>query len=146
MLSLDTNILFHALTAGTPQHSSAAAFLESLQNDEAVAICELVLVELYRLLRNPALFARPLNASDAAGVMQQFRRHPRWKIIGFPHDSARLHDQLWELAGERGFAYRRVFDVRLALVLRQQGVTRFATENTKDFAGLGFEKVWNPLR
>ena len=26
-----------------------------------------------------------------------------------------------------------------------QGVTEFATMNVKDFEGLGFRKVWNPL-
>jgi len=27
----------------------------------------------------------------------------------------------------------------------QQGVTEFATLNVKDFQGLGFQRVWNPL-
>lgn len=26
-----------------------------------------------------------------------------------------------------------------------QGVTEFATTNAKDYQGLGFRKVWNPL-
>jgi hypothetical protein len=26
-----------------------------------------------------------------------------------------------------------------------QGVTEFATVNTKDFKGVGFRRVWNPL-
>jgi hypothetical protein len=26
-----------------------------------------------------------------------------------------------------------------------QGVTEFATVNVKDYEGLGFRKVWNPL-
>jgi len=26
------------------------------------------------------------------------------------------------------------------------GVTEFATANLKDFFGLGFDRVWNPLR
>jgi len=26
-----------------------------------------------------------------------------------------------------------------------QGVTEFATVNTKDYEGLGFRKVWNPI-
>jgi hypothetical protein len=29
---------------------------------------------------------------------------------------------------------------------RVQGVTDLATVNTKDFVGLGFVRVWNPLR
>ena len=29
--------------------------------------------------------------------------------------------------------------------MRAQGVTEFAMANVKDFEGLGFRKVWNPL-
>ena len=41
--------------------------------------------------------------------------------------------------------YHRLIDVRLALTLRYHGVTDFATANVKDFNGLGFARVWNPL-
>jgi hypothetical protein len=54
-------------------------------------------------------------------------------------------DVVWELAGDRDFARRRIFDARLALTLRHGGVTHFVTTNVKDFEGWGFEKVWNPL-
>jgi len=30
--------------------------------------------------------------------------------------------------------------------MTSQGVTEFATVNTKDFEGLGFRRVWNPLK
>ena len=43
------------------------------------------------------------------------------------------------------FAFRRIIDVRLAATLRHFEVTQFATTNVKDFRGLGFSKVWNPL-
>jgi len=32
-----------------------------------------------------------------------------------------------------------------ALALQAFGVTEFATANIKDFEGLGFAKVWNPI-
>ncbi len=44
-----------------------------------------------------------------------------------------------------GVAYRRIYDARLALTLRQHGVTEFATTNTRDFDGFGFTRVFNPL-
>jgi predicted nucleic acid-binding protein len=46
MLSLDTNILFCALNTDAPPHARAVAFLESLQREEDVAICELMLLSL----------------------------------------------------------------------------------------------------
>jgi len=54
-------------------------------------------------------------------------------------------DRVWQAAGKKGFARRRIFDVRLGETLRHHGVTQFATANVKDFETLGFEKVWNPL-
>jgi hypothetical protein len=50
-------------------------------------------------------------------------------------DSTALHDELWGLASQSAFAFRRIFDARLALVLRAHGVTEFATANVKDFQG-----------
>jgi uncharacterized protein len=145
MLSLDTNILFYALNSDAPQHARALKFLESLQSNEDVALSELMLAELYRLLRNPVVVSQPMDARGATAVIQQFRRHPRWRLLGFPPESRALHDRLWEIAGKRDFAYRRLYDARMALMLLQHGVTQFATVNTKDFTGLGFERVWNPL-
>jgi len=58
---------------------------------------------------------------------------------------AGIMSQVWSKAAEAGFAYRRIFDVRLAMTLRHHGVTELATRNKKDFAGLGFTRVWDPL-
>ena len=35
--------------------------------------------------------------------------------------------------------------VTIIATMTAQGVTEFATVNVKDFDGLGFRKVWNPL-
>ena len=56
-----------------------------------------------------------------------------------------IMDQVWAHAADPGFAYRRIFDARLATTLRHHGVSQFATVNEKDFIDFGFELVWNPL-
>jgi toxin-antitoxin system PIN domain toxin len=145
MKSIDTNILFYALNEDAPLHTAAIAFMQAMQDDDEFALAEFVLAELYRLLRNPVVLTHPLSASEAAGVIQQMRHHPRWKVLGFPTESQSLHDKLWGMAARRNFPYRRLYDARLALILMQHGVTEFATVNTKDFLDLGFERVWNPL-
>lgn len=145
MLGVDTNILFYALNQDAPLHAKAADFLRSVQHDENVAICELVLTELYCLLRNSAVLTKPLGAAEAVDVIQHFRNHPRWRIVGFAQNSRALHDELWKIAAQRDFAYRRIYDARLAFTLLQNGVDELATSNTKDFAKLGFKRVWNPL-
>jgi hypothetical protein len=145
MLSIDTNILFHAFNEDSPRHAAAYAWLTSIQGEEDVAISEFILAELYGLLRNPAVLRHPLAAVDAVEVVQVYRRHPRWRLVGFPSESRPLHDRLWQKARSTDFAFRRLYDTRSALTLIEQGVIDFATVNVKDFNGLGFRKVWNPL-
>lgn len=146
MTSLDTNVLFYAFNESSQQHQAALEFVESLADRSDVAISELVLVELYRLVRNPAVVARPLRAEDAVAFIAAYRRHPSWKIIGFPEaGSVGFHDKMWRQAGKTPFAYRRIYDLRLALTLMANGVTEFATANVKDFEETGFRRVWNPL-
>ncbi|MDQ3625127.1 MAG: hypothetical protein M3463_22060 [Verrucomicrobiota bacterium] len=103
-----------------------------MQESDAVAISEFILLELYGLLRNPAVLARPLSASGAVDVCESFREHPRWQVVGFPPDSRAFHDLLWPRLREKNFARRRAYDCRAALSLVQQGVTEFATVNVKD--------------
>ena len=145
MVSIDTNLLLPAVESGNRQHELAAAFLHSLENREDVAISELALLELYNLLRNPAVLARPLGAADAVDVCEAFRQHPRWQLVGFPPDSRPFHDTFWPRLRGKDFARRRSYDWRMALCLQRQGVTEFATVNVRDFDGLGFKRVWNPL-
>jgi len=120
--------------------------LESLQDREDVALSEFMLLELYCLLRNPAVLARPLTASAAVDVCEAFRQHSNWQIIGFTPDSRTFHNAFWPRLRTKDFARRRAFDWRSALSLIQHGVTEFATVNEKDFQGFGFSRVWNPLK
>jgi uncharacterized protein len=141
MLSIDTNILLYAYNRDCSEHAAATAFLIECARRSDVAICELVLVELYQLLRNPAVLERPLSAPDAADVCQAFRRNPRWALI----ENAPVMNRVWEFAGQPGVARRRMLDARLGFTLRHHGVSEFATRNTKDFDGIGFERVWDPI-
>jgi hypothetical protein len=57
----------------------------------------------------------------------------------------RAYPALKQKPASEGFARRHIIDVRLAKTLQAHGVKEFATENTRDFEGLGFQRVWNPL-
>lgn len=140
MLSIDTNVLLYAQNQDCPEHHAAVAFLRGCADRGDVAICELVLVELYQLLRNPAVVSRPLDAPEAAEVCQTFRRNRRWALIENP-----VMNDVWALAATPGIARRRLFDARLALTLRHHGVDEFATRNINDFADFGFSRVWDPI-
>jgi len=141
MLSFDTNLLVYAANLDAPEYPAARRFLDSLARREDVAVCELMLVEVYLKLRNPRILANPYSGADAVAFCQALRSHPRWMLM----ESAPVMNQIWPQASHKNFAIRRIIDARLALTLRHYGVTEFATANTKDFAGFGFTKVWNPL-
>ena len=145
MLSIDTNLLLHAFNEDSPSHAAAYAWLTSLQDSEDVAVSEFILAEFYGLLRNPAVLKHPMDADEAVEVIQTYRRHPRWRLIGFPVESRPLHDALWQKARRKDFGFRRLYDARSALTMTAQGVTEFATANVKDYEGFGFRKVWNPM-
>ena len=142
MLSVDTNILLYAHDLDCPEHTAAAAFLRAHADDAGFALCELVLVELYVLLRNAAILARPLSPADAVATVQAYRSNRSWSVIECA-DGIMSH--VWRQAGGADFARRRIFDARLALTLQRHGVRELATRNTSHFDGLGFDKVWDPI-
>ena len=141
MLGIDTNILAYARLANSPWHRRASTFLESLFESSEVVICEQTLVELYLLLRNEKILSPPLEPAQAVAECDLFRRPPRWRLV----DADDVMEDVWPMAAKKGFPRRRIIDVRLAKTLQQHGVNEFATANTKDFGGLGFGRVWNPL-
>jgi len=144
VISCDTNILFAAFDTDNPANRKARAFLDEHAADHCFVLCEQVLTELYCLVRNPTVSQPPLDAGAAAGLIATLRSNPAWRIVDVPGE-ARIMDAAWDIARQRGFAYRRIFDLRLALTLRHHGVTEFATGNCRDFADIGFSRVWDPL-
>lgn len=145
MISIDTNILLYCYCEASPRHALAKAFVASLAQRDDVAISEFVLSEFYLHLRNPAILDTPLDPAAAVAVIQSYRRHPKWKVLGFPPRSPHIHSALWRAAAVPGFARRRIYDLRIALCLQGFGVKEFATVNVKDFQDTGFARVWDPL-
>jgi toxin-antitoxin system PIN domain toxin len=145
VIACDTNILFIALEVTRPFHGKAREFLDGQRMNSGFALCELALLELYVLLRNPVLCRRPLAAPDAVGMIRALRSNPRWSVIDYPGPAPGIMEAIWRSAAERDFARRRVFDARLAHTLLHHRVTEFATTNVKGFEGFGFARLWNPL-
>ncbi len=142
MISCDTNILFYSLNSECAEYPGARSFLKAHSEDGNFAVCELVLVELYVLLRNPKMNKSPATAEQAVSVVRQFRSNPCWRVIDYPGG---LMNEIWKHAEKKDFSYRSIFDARLALTLMNHGVKDFATRNVKDFESYGFNKVWDPL-
>jgi toxin-antitoxin system PIN domain toxin len=142
MTACDTNILFPALEASHPKHAAARSWLEARVADRTFALCELVLVEVYTLLRNPTVCSRPLPAQAAVEKIENLRQNPAWLLLDYPGPGHMA--PIWQ-AARTSTSVRRIYDIRLALTLRHYGVTSFATANEKHFQDFGFTQVWNPL-
>ena len=142
MMSCDTNIFFYALNAACPENVKARRFLEANAENKDFAVCELTLVELYVLLRNPKMNKHPASARQAVTIIQQFRTNPYWPVIDYP---CVIMSGIWDYAGKSNAAYRTIFDARIALTLLHHNVKEFATANVKDFKPFPFTKVWNPV-
>lgn len=142
MTAVDTNVLFAWLNRDHAWHGLAAAWMMRQADNAELVLCELSLVELYGLLRNPAVVRHPLDAPAAVEVIRRLRSHPDWELVDYPGG---LMEEAWSAAGQPGVARRRIYNLRLALALRHHGVAELATTNPKDFDGLGFRRVWNPL-
>ena len=140
MISFDTNLLFPALEPSHREHRAAKLWLTTLVDD--VALSELVLMEVYVLVRNPTIAARPLDAAQAVALIETLRTNPRWRLLDAPEG---IMGAIWKKAAEPGFGRRRIFDARIGVSLVRQGVTEFATRNVGDFQGLGFSRVFDPL-
>ena len=141
MISADTNLFLYAANSDCPQHAAAKSFFEALPTQEFV-ICELVLIEIYMQLRNPAMLRTPLSAKAAAGFCDQLKSNPNWQWIDYHPE---VSGSLWQRASKTKSGFRHIIDARLALTLLHHGVQFFATANVKDFKNFGFERVWNPL-
>lgn len=137
MTSCDTNILFAATNPDDAHHDAAYDFLSRHGDDESFVLAEQVLVELYGLLRNPAIMRRPLSAGEAVDVISSYRGNPAWSVVDIPSGGKAMRE-VWRRAAAPGFARRRIHDLRLAMTLMHWGVTDFYTRNVRDFADVGF--------
>ncbi len=144
ILSADTNLFLYAANPESGHHKAAQHFFsEQASGQNRFVTCELVFVEIYMQLRNPAVFRKIHTAREAARFCAMLRTHPHWENVDYEPEVA---PALWEWAEKTHAGFRQIIDARLALTLRHHGVTHFATANDKNFAEFGFERVWNPLK
>ena len=142
MKSFDTNLVVHSANSDSPLHRPAREFLDQTARERNVVVCELMLVEVFLKLCNGRIFRNPMTPVQAGKYCQSLRANQNWLLV----EEAAIMEEVWRWTRRRDFAFRRIIDVRLGLTLRHYGVTEFATTNLKDFRGLGFSKVWNPLQ
>lgn len=136
MTGLDTNVLIDLLVASQPDHQSARSGLKNL--NDRVAVTHTNIGECLRLLTHPRVFAKPMRLTDAVRLLEELfdyyeisiaTESERWWL-----DLTALCEELPDLRGNE------VFDARIALCLRYNGVLRIWTKDS-DFRKYPFLKV-----
>ena len=143
MNSLDTNVLLYATNGDCPEHERAHALVSrALAGEGLWIVADQVWFELYRLLRNPAVFGQPLSAKTAAETIQWYQDKSGWLRCAWEPGMTEDLRSLWN---RDSFSGRNTFDAVLAVTLKRHGVTKFFTRNTKDFDAFGFFTIEDPI-
>lgn len=143
MKSLDTNILLYAINNDCPEHGAARAVVdEALRERQSWIVADQVWFELYRLLRNPAVLAHPLESEEASSTIVWYREKSGWLRCAWEPG---MMDAALRFLKDPDFPARRVFDLVLGITLLRNGVDELVTRNTKDFGGMGFAKLRDPF-
>jgi len=75
MLDADSHLPIYAADPDSPKHASARRFFGALSDARGeFVLCELILIELYMQLRNPAIFVAPYTAQESAAYCQTLKQ------------------------------------------------------------------------
>jgi toxin-antitoxin system PIN domain toxin len=143
MKSLDTNILVYAVNQGCIEHERARVVYEAmLDRPQDWIVCDQVLFEFYRALRNPRILERPLAHAEALHQIRFLREKSGVLHCGY---QTRFWEEIVMGMEKSERASHHVFDRILAITLLRQGVKTFYTRNERDFAEFGFTQIINPV-
>lgn len=143
MKSIDTNLLVHALDRSSPLHAASLPLYESLFRErETWIIADQTLFELYRALRNPSVFDRPLGVAEASRLIEQIRDQGAAAHCAYDGNNwSKVMDLLRRFPDRKGIL---VFDAVVAVTLHTRGVQTFYTRNVRDFREFGLFEVVDP--
>ncbi len=143
MKSLDTNILIYAVNRGCAEHDRARQVYEAmLENSAQWIVCDQVLFEFYRALRNPRILERPLDHAAALHQIRFLREESGVLHCGY---NTRFWGKIVLPMASSDRASSHIFDRILAVTLLGNGVTTFHTRNTRDFSKFPFKELVNPI-
>lgn len=133
MTGLDTNILIDLLVRSQPGHPQVRAWLEAYQG--RLATTPVNIGEVLRLLTHPRVFPTPMRLGAAIDLFQHFLDEFDVMIL---EESSEWWQELRVLCDTipslRG---NEVFDARIALCLRHNGLKEWLTRDT-DFVKYPF--------
>lgn len=136
MIAIDTNILIAALVKSQGEHERVRRWLDGVS--APLTTTQTNIAESLRLLTHPRVFPRPLALKMAVAVIGNFFSAQNILVL---EESATWWQELPELLVEYpGLKGNEIFDARIALCLRHNGVREICTFDA-DFAKYPFLKI-----
>lgn len=136
MIALDTNVVVDLLVNSQADHAHAKAWLERCK--DRLATTPVNIGEILRLLTHPRVFASPLALRPAVTLLGHFVDNFDVVILEESPDWWQdLPDLLKQAPGLRG---NEIFDARIALCLRHNGIKELCTRDS-DFSKYPFIKI-----
>jgi uncharacterized protein len=139
VIALDTNIIVHYLVSSSAEHPQVRTWFEA--RDEALGTTPTNVGEVLRLLTHPRVFPRPMKLAAACELVAGFLDDQAVTLL---EEKASWLEDLGEIAEAiptlRG---NEVFDARIAICLRYNGVKRICTLDS-DFAKYRFLEIVTP--
>jgi uncharacterized protein len=118
---VDANVLIYAVNEDAHHHQAAKSWLDAtLNGPDAVGLAWLALLAFVRITTNPRVFADPLEASVALGIVDTWASHPNTAIL---HPGPRHLVSLLSLLRNAGTAGNLVNDAHLAAIALDHDAT-----------------------
>jgi predicted nucleic acid-binding protein len=128
---------------GCAEHDRARPVYEAmLEQPASWIVCDQVLFEFYRALRNPRILERPLGHPAALRQIRFLREDSGFLHCGY---DTRFWEKIIIGMESTDRASSHIFDRILAITLLAHGVTTFHTRNTRDFVEFPFQEIINPI-
>lgn len=123
MIAIDTNIVIYYLVRSQPEHARARRWFESTTGPLVTTGTHIA--EILRLLTHPRVFPTPLALAPAVALVQQWMEAFQVRIL---EENPEWWQELPELLDAiPGLAGNELFDARIALSLRYNGIKEYCT-------------------
>ena len=141
MILVDANLLLYAKVEEFPQHEATKGWLDGRLNDVVgVGLPWQSLLAFVRLVSNPRIFQRPLQASEAWTQVEEWLACPS---VWTPEPAQRHREILASLLPSIGNRSNLIPDAQLAALAMEYGLV--ICSNDADFSRFNGLRWKNPL-
>lgn len=139
---VDTNILVYAHNIDSPFFPLASSLFEELIASGGLAVTPLILFEFYAIITDGRKIEKPFPPKDALAVIKDLIESQFVSIL----ISVNIVDfEAWLRNYADSVKRYQIYDAHIAFSMKQNGLSKIYTLNTKDFKKFDFIETINPF-